>query len=130
MINYPVLSVKLTKIGTLDIKDSFFDSLREDYEGIKFNKWFLNKSNEDVYVFNNAKGLQGFLYLKIENEDEDYSDIEPCFKPLRRLKVGIFKINSTGLRVGERFIKIIIDYALKSRLMKYMLLYLKIEEMK
>lgn len=115
MINYPVLSVKLTKIGTLDIKDSFFDSLREDYEGIKFNKWFLNKSNEDAYVFNNAKGLQGFLYLKIENEDEDYSDIEPSFKPLRRLKVGTFKINSTGLRVGERFIKIIIDYALKSK---------------
>lgn len=115
MINYPVLSVKLTKIGTLDIKDSFFDSLREDYEGIKFNKWFLNKSNEDAYVFNNAKGLQGFLYLKIENEDEDYSDIEPAFKPLRRLKVGTFKINSTGLRVGERFIKIIIDYALKSK---------------
>lgn len=115
MINYPVLSVKLTKIGTLDIKDSFFDSLREDYEGIKFNKWFLNKSNEDAYVFNNVKGLQGFLYLKIENEDEDYSDIEPVFKPLRRLKVGTFKINSTGLRVGERFIKIIIDYALKSK---------------
>lgn len=115
MINYSVLSVKLTKIGTLDIKDSFFDSLREDYEGIKFNKWFLNKSNEDAYVFNNAKGLQGFLYLKIENEDEDYNDIEPTFKPLRRLKVGTFKINSTGLRVGERFIKIIIDYALKSK---------------
>ena len=114
MINYPVLSVKLTKIGTIDVNDHFFDSLREDYEGIKFNIWFKDKALEDAYIFNNKDGLQGFLYLKIENDD-DYSDIEPPFKKARRLKVGTFKINSTGLRVGERFIKIIIDYALKSK---------------
>lgn len=115
MINYPILSVKLTKIGAIDVKNSFFDSLREDYGGIKFNKWLLSKANEDAYVFNNSSGLQGFLYLKIENEEENYSDIEPEFKPSKRLKVGTFKINSTGLRLGERFIKIIIDYALKSK---------------
>ena len=115
MIDYPVLSVKLTKISSLNINDAFFDSLREDYGGLNFNKWLSGKSNEDAYVFNNSEGLQGFLYLKIENEDEDYSDINPVFKPHRRLKVGTFKINSTGQRVGERFIKIIIDYALKSK---------------
>ncbi|MDY3761629.1 MAG: ASCH domain-containing protein [Candidatus Onthovivens sp.] len=115
LIDYPVLSVKLIKIGDLDINDHFFDSLREDYGGLKFNKWLLSKSSEDAYVFKNLNGLQGFLYLKIENDDEDYSDIEPIFKAARRLKVGTFKINSTGLRVGERFIKIIIDYAIKSK---------------
>lgn len=115
LIDYPVLSVRLTKIENLNIKDPFFDSLREDYEGLKFNKWFLNKSSENAYVFNNSNGLQGFLYLKIENYDEDYCDIEPAFKPARRLKVGTFKINSSGLRIGERFIKIIIDYAVKSK---------------
>ena len=73
MINYPVLSVKLTKIGTLDINDDFFDSLREDYGGIKFNKWFISKSGEDAYVFHNFDGLQGFLYLKIENENENFT---------------------------------------------------------
>lgn len=34
--------------------------------------------------------------------------------PMRRLKVGTFKIVSTGFRLGERFFKIIFDNALKS----------------
>lgn len=117
LITYKVLSVNLAKISSLDINDEFFDSLREDYEGIKFNRWFEKKAKEgeDAYVFKNGKGkLQGFLYLKIENEQESYSDIKPKFVPKRRLKVGTFKINSTGLRIGERFLKIIFDYALKS----------------
>ncbi|HBD06466.1 MAG TPA: hypothetical protein DCY93_03545 [Firmicutes bacterium] len=115
LIEYSVLSVKLTKIGDIDVSDSFFDTLREDYDGIKFNNWFNRKSNEDAYIFKNKTGLQGFLYLKIENKDEPYNDIEPIFKPAKRLKVGTFKVNSTGLRLGERFIKIIIDNAIKSK---------------
>ena len=31
---------------------------------------------------------------------------------MRRLKVGTFKVESTGFRLGERFIKIIFDNAL------------------
>lgn len=116
-ITYRVLSIKLCKMSSLDVNDPFFDTLREDYGGIKFNRWFEKKarSGEDAYVFKNKNGLQGFLYLKIENENEPYSDIKPTFIPKKRLKVGTFKINSTGLRVGERFLKIIFDYAQKSR---------------
>ena len=115
-INYKALSINLCKMSSLDINDCFFDSLREDYEGIKFNQWFekKSKSGEDAYVFKNSKGLQGFLYLKIEDEHELYNDINPIFEPRKRLKIGTFKINSTGLRVGERFLKIIFDYAKKS----------------
>lgn len=117
LITYKVLSVNLAKISSLDINDEFFDSLREDYDGIKFNRWFEKKAKdgEYAYVFKNGKGqLQGFLYLKIENEQESYKDISPIFEPKRRLKIGTFKINSTGLRIGERFLKIIFDYAIKS----------------
>ncbi len=118
LITYKVLSVNLAKISSLDINDEFFDSLREDYEGIKFNRWFEKKAKdgEDAYVFKNGENqLQGFLYLKIEDEQEPYNDISPMFEPKRRLKVGTFKINSTGLRIGERFLKIIFDYAVKSK---------------
>lgn len=114
LIEYPVLSIKLTKIGSIDVSDTFFDSLRDDYGEKKFNSWFNKKANEDAYILKNKQGLQGFLYLKIENEEECYDDITPKFKSAKRLKVGTFKVNSTGLRVGERFIKIIIDYANKS----------------
>ena len=115
-IDYNVLSVELCNISELNLNDKFFESLREDYGKFGFSNWIAKKykSGEKAYIFKNREGLQGFLYLKIENEEEDYSDIEPRFEPKRRLKIGTFKINSTGLRVGERFLKIIFDYAQKS----------------
>ena len=39
--------------------------------------------------------------------------MDPILSPKRRLKVGTFKIDSTGFRLGERFLKIIFDNALK-----------------
>ncbi len=115
--DYKVLSVKLEEISKIDINDSFFETLRQDYNGIEFNRWLegKGKSGESAYIFRNENGLQGFLYLKLEDENESYEDIEPTFSPKKRLKIGTFKINSTGLRVGERFLKIIFDYALKSK---------------
>ena len=51
--------------------------------------------------------------MKTEDEYENYSDIEPLFSPKKRLKVGTFKVEATGFRLGERFIKIIFDNALE-----------------
>lgn len=113
LINYDALSVSLTKIGSLNIDDHFFDSLREDYGGIKFNRWLTKKAENEAYVFKNNEGIQGFLYLKQEGKDENYSDFNPVLSPKARLKVGTFKINSTGIRLGERFLKIIFDNAIK-----------------
>ncbi len=113
LIEYDVLSIELVSIGLLDINDNFFDSLREDYGVFEFNNWLKKKSNEMAYVFRNKTELQGFLYLKTENEEENYSYFIPPFKPGKRLKVGTFKIAQSGLRLGERFLKIIFDNALK-----------------
>ena len=67
-----------------------------------------------AYVFENELGIiQGFLYLKDEASNETgYLQINPVLSPKRRLKVGTFKIDSTGFRLGERFLKIIFDNAL------------------
>ena len=114
-IDYDVLNVKLTPFEKVNVNDSFFDTLREDYEGQKFDQWFKNKSlaNEQAYVCKEKDVLKGFLYLKIEEQEEDYSGIEPIFRPAKRLKIGTFKIIRTGYRLGERFIKIIMDWAVK-----------------
>lgn len=113
LVEYDVLSIKLVSIGTLNINDKFFDTLREDYGGSDFNNWLKKKNTDQAYIFQNKEGLQGFLYLKTEDEDEDYSNFLPTFKPAKRLKVGTFKISQSGLRLGERFIKIIVDNAIK-----------------
>ena len=112
LINYSFLSVKKTFIGDVDISNIFFDSLRESYYG--FDEWFSRKSNEEAYIcYSDNDRILGFLYIKTEEKDADYHDIIPVFEPKRRLKIGTFKVDSTGFRLGERFIKIIFDNAIE-----------------
>lgn len=114
-VEYKMLAVKLKDFSEIDLNSSFFDTLREDYEGIKFDNWFKKKAKqkEKAYVFEDEEGLKGFLYLKLEDETEDYSHISPILLPNKRLKIGTFKIERTGFRLGERFLKIIFDNARK-----------------
>ena len=130
-IDYNVLNVKLTKFSEVDVNDSFFETLRQDYEGQKFDRWFKKKAIEgkQAYVSRENDMLKGFLYLKTEDETEDYSDIDPIFKPAKRLKVGTFKVIRTGYRLGERFIKIIVDKAIRDKVEEiYVTLFEKRDE--
>lgn len=112
LIEYKALAVKKIYFGKVNVKDSFFDSFRDDYAD--FENWFERKCNEEAYIcYSDSKKILGFLYLKTEGPDENYFDITPPFLPMRRLKVGTFKVESTGFRLGERFVKIIFDNALQ-----------------
>lgn len=115
LVNYKVLNVQKLKFGRINLNDDFFVSLKEDYSG--FDKWFIKKFDEEAYITINSNNglLLSFLYLKVEGEDEIYSDIIPSFAPKKRLKVGTFKVINNGFRLGERFMKIIFDNALKNR---------------
>lgn len=114
LVNYKVLNVQKLKFGKIDLNDTFFDSLKEDYVG--FDKWFIKKYDEEAYITINSNNgmLLSFLYLKVEDENENYSNINPQFSPKRRLKIGTFKVISNGFRLGERFVKIVFDNALKN----------------
>jgi len=109
LADYKVLSVKKELFGKINISDSFFDSFREDYIG--FDKWFNKKSDEYAYVCYSYDKLSAFLFLKPENENENYSDITPIFSKKKRLKIGTFKVVSNGFKLGERFLKIVFDNA-------------------
>lgn len=109
--DYKVLSVKKVYIWNLNVEDPFFDSLRTDYPN--FNTRFNNKSQETAYVcFWKEKEIQWFLYLKIEDETENYSDITPIFSKKRRLKIWTFKVDHPWYKLWERFLKIIFDNAI------------------
>lgn len=114
LVNYKVLNVQKLKFGKIDLNDTFFNSLKEDYAG--FDKWFIKKYDEEAYITINSNNgmLLSFLYLKVEDENENYSNINPQFSSKRRLKIGTFKVISNGFRLGERFLKIIFDNALKN----------------
>lgn len=91
----------------IDLQDSFFQSLREDYPG--FDAWFKRKSNQDAFVQYENNRIMGFLYLKVEEQLVD--DVEPNICANKILKVGTFKIEAHGTKMGEQFIKVIMDYA-------------------
>lgn len=112
LVDYKVLAVKKVDFAQVNLHDIFFDSFREDYPG--FDKWFNKKADEIAYVCYSNAILSAFLYLKIEQEEENYSDIEPNFKRKKRLKIGTFKVTSNGFKIGERFLKIIFDNALQN----------------
>lgn len=124
LVNYKVLNVQKLKFGKIDLNDTFFDSLKEDYVG--FDKWFVKKYDEEAYITINSNNgmLLSFLYLKVEDENENYSNINPQFSPKRRLKIGTFKVISNGFRLGERFVKIVFDNALKNHVQEiYVTIY-------
>lgn len=129
LIDYKVLAVKQEYMGKINLNDSFFNSLKEDYPS--FERWFNKKANEKAYItYNNGK-LLSFLYLKIEDELEVYSDINPLFLPKKRLKVGTFKVESNGVRLGERFLKVIFDNAIANDVDEiYVTIYNKRDEQK
>jgi len=110
LVDYKVPSIKKELFGKINIKDGFFDSFREDYIG--FDKWFNRKAEEPAYICTSEGKLIAFLYLKTENESEAYADIIPPFARKKRLKIGTFKVQLNGLKLGERFLKIVFDNAL------------------
>ncbi|KOA18321.1 hypothetical protein CLHOM_32180 [Clostridium homopropionicum DSM 5847] len=103
--------IELKKFSDINLGDDFFDTLKADYPG--FDLWFSKKSKqeESAYILDDD-GIQGFLYLKEENEED--TSITPSLAKKRRLKVGTFKIDAHGTKLGERFIKIIIDEMFKN----------------
>ena len=74
LIEYKMLAVEKTYFGNVDLTDPFFDSFRTAYP--EFDKWFSRKCDEEAYICNTDAGkVLGFLYLKTEGGNENYSDI-------------------------------------------------------
>jgi hypothetical protein len=93
----------------IDINDPFFDSLKADYKG--FEQWFHRKHENRADIIEDKNGnIQAFLYLKQENGL--VNDTVPVLPAKKRIKVGTFKVNPHGTRIGERFIKRLLNIGL------------------
>lgn len=103
--------IRRVPFSDIDLKDSFFDTLRGDYEG--FDAWFNRKANEgqSAYVqYSSNNKLQAFLYTKEENGVVE--DVIPQLHDAKRLKVGTFKIDAHHTKLGEYFIRLIVNEAI------------------
>ena len=98
----------------LELDDPFFDSLKEDYKS--FSNWFVRKQEEGAQAYvtlTNENALTSFLMLKYEDKNTDYSSMEDPLPPKDRLKVSTMKVIDTGKRIGETFIKIMVNTAVE-----------------
>ena len=116
MIDTPVF-INEEYLYNLDLEEEFFTSLRKDY--FKFDDWFEKKQREGCKAYitrmkNNKLGA--FLMLKEEDKNEDYSSFKTPFNPGNRMKVSTFKVSDTGKKIGECFIKIMINEALRKKI--------------
>lgn len=109
------LGVSIEKIlfGELDYNDRFFNSFKAEYEPY-YHTWFKNKANDEVYVAKDLNNnIRGLLKLKIEEQAIEAGDIIPAFKPAKRLKISSLKADYTSQKLGQRFMRIVFDTALR-----------------
>ncbi len=102
-------AISVKKFRDINVDDPFFDSLKDSYA--EFTEWFSRKADENAYVSYTPNGmLQAFLYLKVETGP--INDVTPPLNASKCLKVGTFKTIAHGTKLGERFVKIIVDTVL------------------
>lgn len=113
VIDTPVF-IKKEYLYNIDLDDDFFTSLKIDYFG--FDDWYEEKQRKgkEAYITRTTEGkITSFLMLKEEDETEDYSCFEKPFKQGKRIKVSTFKVSDEGKKIGECFIKLMVNEAMK-----------------
>jgi len=106
-------AIQQIPIHNLSFNDRILESLKEDY-GADFERWWKKISREGrkawVY-FKSENELGAILILKIE--DEAIEGAVPNLPSKKRVKICTLKVTQIGFKIGETFIKMSIDCAIK-----------------
>lgn len=103
------------KFGTLSLEDRFFKTFIDEYAPYYY-EWFRKKANDFVYAAKDHRGcLHALLKLKLEEVTSVENDIRPALPLGRCLKISSLKVEYTGQKLGERFLRIIFDEAVENK---------------
>ena len=114
-VNDSIYDIRLKKLKDVSTSDAFFDSFRDSYEPY-YSEWLKKKENDTVFLVESGTSVIAFMKLKIEYDNEDYSDIFPEFSSARRLKISSFKVVYGNPRLSLRMIDIAISEAMFHKL--------------
>ena len=95
---------------SLDLRNSFFDSLREGYEG--FDKWFVEKcaqSGRRAWACTSGSDIHAIAIYK--KEESPIVTVDKRGLPGNVLKICTFKVVKRGLKIGELMLKQAFNYA-------------------
>ncbi len=109
---YAPVAVTNTPVYNLDLNDPIFDKLKTKY--VRFEDWWTNISREgrDAWIYRKPDGTLGsLLILKVERDEAIHST--PPLPQKDRIKICTLKVAETGYRIGEAYIKMAVDCAIK-----------------
>lgn len=107
-------ALKATSMSNLNVDDPIFNTLRNEYPG--FNEWFIKKAREgrDCWVYyRNGDKLGAVLIYKFEEQEIAANPILPKTK---RIKITTMIVSYTGQKIGELFLKLSINLAIKNEI--------------
>lgn len=100
------------QLKSLDINDSFFDSLKSEYKD--FNIWFNNHLDRKAYVTYQNNKITSILVLKMEDNLEIYNNFTKEFKPSKRLKICTLKVTDKYKRLGTKYLEIALSESINN----------------
>jgi hypothetical protein len=100
-------------VNNLNIEDSFFDSLKKEYD---FEEWFkkICKENRPCWVYKENGNIKALLILKDENEPIEL--IDEILPSKKRVKICTFKVEKTGFKLGELLLKVTFTYCVENNI--------------
>jgi predicted nuclease of predicted toxin-antitoxin system len=112
-------NIKEMFLHELEVSSSFFDSLRSDYGGSKFDEWFRKSARigRKAWAYlDEHKKPQAICIYKDEQAEVITNDAKGL--PGRSLKLCTFKVGEQvqGRRIGELFLKKAFTYASTNKL--------------
>lgn len=110
-----------------DLNDGIFNTLKKEYP--EFPDWWDKRvSNRDVYAYKDEnETINALLVPKIETNEP--IDCSPTLIRNRILKICLFKVaeHTRGLKLGERLLRMGIDYAIQNKVEEIFLTHFRIE---
>ena len=108
------IAIEHIPVHNLDVDNPFFNPLREDYQG--FDDWFRKISQKGRKCYFWGKIEEGEYYAICIYKEEKEPIILKNSKPRGekdRLKIATLLASRTGYKIGELFLKLMFEYALR-----------------
>jgi len=119
-------SLKHDSVYNLDSDDPIFDELKKQYP--RFLEWLITIKRKGRKCWVHYKDDEKIGALLIYKEENDPIPSIPPLPSKRRLKICTFIVTYNGYKIGELFIKLVIDYCIKNDIFEIYLTHYTIDE--